>query len=97
MREPARYLGEYSTRAGLDHPERRHPDQRQRLAVFPMEPEPMAAQLREMVEEFGVGIVGGCCGTTPEHLGSIVEQDREPADAVRQRPIRRAAAATSPA
>ena len=25
------------------------------------------------VEQFGVGIVGGCCGTTPEHIGQLAE------------------------
>ena len=32
--------------------------------------------LREFVTEFGVRIVGGCCGTTPEHLASIVDAVR---------------------
>ncbi len=37
-------------------------------AVYPMQPEPMAEALAEFVGEFGVNIVGGCCGTTPEHI-----------------------------
>ena len=37
-------------------------------AVYPLEPEPMAEMLGEFVEQFGVRIVGGCCGTRPEHL-----------------------------
>ncbi len=41
-------------------------------AIYPLEPAPMAGMLREFVEQFGVRIVGGCCGTTPEHLGAIV-------------------------
>ncbi|MCU0475565.1 MAG: homocysteine S-methyltransferase family protein, partial [Anaerolineae bacterium] len=39
-------------------------------AVYPMEPEPFA----DMVSEFarwGVGVVGGCCGTTPAHLAAL--------------------------
>src|SRR5262249_45701602 len=36
-------------------------------AVYPMRPEPMAETLREFVTENGVNIVGGCCGTTPDH------------------------------
>ena len=35
MREPARYLGEHSHQAGRDHPQRRHPDQRQRPRRLP--------------------------------------------------------------
>ncbi len=39
--------------------------------IFPEEPEPLAATLAEFVERYGVGIVGGCCGTTPEHIAAI--------------------------
>jgi 5-methyltetrahydrofolate--homocysteine methyltransferase len=39
--------------------------------IFPEEPEPLAATLGEYVERYGVGIVGGCCGTTPEHIAAI--------------------------
>ena len=28
-------------------------------------------RLREFVLDFGVGVVGGCCGTTPDHIGAI--------------------------
>ena len=74
--------------AGFDHSERRNSDQRQWLAVFPMEPEPMARGLREMVEEFDVGIIGGCCGTTPQHIieMSPMRSKRRPVTA---RPIKR--------
>jgi 5-methyltetrahydrofolate--homocysteine methyltransferase len=36
-------------------------------------PEQMAATLREFAEAGLVNIVGGCCGTTPEHIGAIVD------------------------
>jgi 5-methyltetrahydrofolate--homocysteine methyltransferase len=42
--------------------------------IFPERPEPLAATLREFVERYGVSIVGGCCGTTPEHIRAIAEQ-----------------------
>lgn len=74
MREPARYLGEYSTKPVSVIPNAGIPINVNGIAVFPMEPEPMARQLREMVEEFEVGIVGGCCGTTPDHLKSLVRE-----------------------
>src|SRR6185503_641393 len=45
-------------------------------AVYPLEPEPMARALGEFVREFGVRIVGGCCGTRPEHLEAIVREVR---------------------
>ena len=42
--------------------------------IFPEKPEPLAATLGEFVERYGVGIVGGCCGTTPEHVAAIRER-----------------------
>src|SRR2546430_3144647 len=42
-------------------------------SCFPLQPEPLATAARQFVEEAGVNIVGGCCGTTPEHLGAVVE------------------------
>jgi 5-methyltetrahydrofolate--homocysteine methyltransferase len=42
--------------------------------IFPEKPEPLAATLGEFVERYGVGIVGGCCGTTPAHIAAIHER-----------------------
>src|SRR5205085_4382068 len=39
-----------------------------------LEPEPMELMLGEYVEQFGVHIIGGCCGTTPQHLEAIVRR-----------------------
>lgn len=36
-------------------------------------PEVMAEQIREYAEKGLVNIVGGCCGTTPEHIAAIAE------------------------
>src|SRR5690606_2166407 len=41
-------------------------------AVYPMLPTPFAEQLAEFVRDYGVGVVGGCCGTTPEHIRELV-------------------------
>lgn len=40
---------------------------------FPLTPAELARWLRTFVVEDGVNIVGGCCGTTPEHLRAVVE------------------------
>jgi 5-methyltetrahydrofolate--homocysteine methyltransferase len=40
---------------------------------YPESPESMAEHLLHFVRDFGVSIVGGCCGTTPEHLRAISE------------------------
>jgi 5-methyltetrahydrofolate--homocysteine methyltransferase len=47
--------------------------------VYPESPEFMAAACPELVA-FGVGIIGGCCGTTPEHVAAI----RKTVDAFRK-------------
>ncbi|MCE9590509.1 MAG: methionine synthase [Planctomycetes bacterium] len=42
-------------------------------AEFPLKPQPFAEALMRYVEQDGVNIVGGCCGTTPEHIGLLAE------------------------
>ncbi|MDI9508927.1 MAG: dihydropteroate synthase [Clostridiales bacterium] len=39
--------------------------------VFPMEPEEFAGEMKKLVE-YGAGIIGGCCGSTPGHIKSLV-------------------------
>ena len=46
--------------------------------IFPEKPEPLAATLGEFVERYGVNVVGGCCGTTPEHIRAIAERVKRP-------------------
>lgn len=36
-------------------------------------PEQMAAQVEEYLEDGLINIVGGCCGTTPEHIRAIAD------------------------
>ena len=42
-------------------------------AVFPLTPRELAEWLTHFVKEFGVNMVGGCCGTTHEHLAEVVK------------------------
>src|SRR5262249_58242414 len=42
--------------------------------IFPEQPEPLAETVKEFVVRYGVGIVGGGCGTTPAHITAIVER-----------------------
>src|SRR5258705_457137 len=39
--------------------------------VYPMEPEPFARILSGFAKEYGVSVVGGCCGTRPAHLAQL--------------------------
>jgi 5-methyltetrahydrofolate--homocysteine methyltransferase len=75
MRDAIRFLGETSPlpvhcipNAGLPL---QGPDGE---TIFPEQPEPLAATLGEFVERYGVGIVGGCCGTSPDHIRAISER-----------------------
>uniref|UniRef100_UPI0005A91D3E homocysteine S-methyltransferase family protein n=1 Tax=Streptacidiphilus neutrinimicus TaxID=105420 RepID=UPI0005A91D3E len=43
-------------------------------AVFPLSPEELADAHETFVREYGLSLVGGCCGTTPEHLRQVVER-----------------------
>ena len=54
-------------------------------------PEFMADQLREYANEGFVNIVGGCCGTTPEHIKAITEaaKECEPRSIPKQKPYLR--------
>ena len=42
--------------------------------IFPNSPSRSPRRCGEFVERFGVNVVGGCCGTTPEHIAAIVER-----------------------
>ena len=43
-------------------------------AHYPLSPDELADAHEAFVREFGLGLVGGCCGTTPEHLRKVVER-----------------------
>ena len=78
MREPVRYLSEHATLPLSVIPNAGLPlNTGVGEAVYPLEPQPMATALSEFVKDFGVRIVGGCCGTTPEHLSAIVAAVRD--------------------
>ena len=76
MREPVRFLGEQSSLPISCIPNAGLPLNVDGQAVYPLEPEPFAAALAEYVEKFHVSVVGGCCGTTPEHMKCLVEKIR---------------------
>ncbi|MEV6212148.1 methionine synthase [Kitasatospora sp. NPDC051914] len=43
-------------------------------AHYPLSPEELADAHETFVREYGLSLVGGCCGTTPEHLRHVVER-----------------------
>src|SRR6266480_3162429 len=76
MREPVRFLSENCPLPISTIPNAGIPLNVNGLAVYPMEPESMAAALRDFITEFGVNIIGGCCGSSHEHLQAIVKACR---------------------
>src|SRR4051794_17109212 len=75
MRDAIRFLGEFSPlpvscipNAGIPH---QGPNGE---TIFPEPPDELADTLGDFVERYGVSIVGGCCGTTPDHIRAIVER-----------------------
>jgi 5-methyltetrahydrofolate--homocysteine methyltransferase len=74
MRQPVRYLCE-NTRLPISViPNAGIPLNEAGRAVYPLTPDALADAHEEFVTRIGVNIVGGCCGTTPEHLRQVVER-----------------------
>ncbi|MGW2663890.1 methionine synthase [Nocardia tengchongensis] len=46
-------------------------------AEYPLSAEDLAVAMTQFVSEFGLSLVGGCCGTTPEHIRQMAEAVRE--------------------
>ncbi len=72
MRDAIRYLCENASTFVHCIPNAGLPINDGGRTLYPMKPEPMAETLREFVLDFGVNIVGGCCGTTPDHIRAVV-------------------------
>jgi 5-methyltetrahydrofolate--homocysteine methyltransferase len=43
-------------------------------ASYPLGPVELAEALSTFVDEYGLALIGGCCGTTPAHLQAVVEK-----------------------
>ena len=53
-------------------------------ALYPLEPHELAEALSGFVRDYGLSFVGGCCGTTPEHIRQVAAAVRETEKAVRK-------------
>jgi len=73
MSEHVRYLSRHCDRPLIVQPNAGLPQLVGGKAVYPLQPDELARWLVEFVEVDGVNIVGGCCGTTPEHLAAVVD------------------------
>src|SRR5262245_8061093 len=87
MRDAIRFLGEHSPvplhcipNAGIPH---QGPNGE---TIFPETPEQLVPVLGEFVERYGVNIVGGCCGTTPDHIYQLAQRVEGRASSTRPAP-----------
>ncbi|MFD6037114.1 methionine synthase [Streptomyces griseoincarnatus] len=76
MTEHLRHLARHSRIPLLCMPNAGLPVLTKDGAHFPLGPEGLADAQETFVREYGVSLVGGCCGTTPEHLRRLVERMR---------------------
>ncbi|WP_433338448.1 methionine synthase [Spirillospora sp. CA-294931] len=82
MSEHLRYLARHA-RVGLScMPNAGLPQLTSDGAHYPLTPDELADAHDAFTRDFGLSLVGGCCGTTPEHLRRVVERvrGREPAE-----------------
>ena len=73
MKEHVRYLSEHSPFVVSCIPNAGLPENIGGVAHYRLTPIEMKMQLLHFVDDLGVQVIGGCCGTTPAHIGSLVE------------------------
>ncbi|MCX5282272.1 methionine synthase [Streptomyces sp. NPDC060011] len=74
MSEHLRYLTRHSRIPLLCMPNAGLPVLTKDGAHFPLDAEGLADAQENFVRDYGLSLVGGCCGTTPEHLRQLVER-----------------------
>ncbi|HSJ13963.1 MAG TPA: methionine synthase [Longimicrobiales bacterium] len=74
MRQPVRFLAEHARTPISVIPNAGIPHNQGGVAFYPLTPAELADAHEAFVTKHGVAIVGGCCGTTPEHLRAVVER-----------------------
>jgi 5-methyltetrahydrofolate--homocysteine methyltransferase len=73
MSEHLRYLSKYSSLPISVMPNAGLPILSGDGAYYPLGPIELAAAQAAFVREFGAGLIGGCCGTTPAHISEIAK------------------------
>ncbi|MEE2055986.1 methionine synthase [Rhodococcus artemisiae] len=83
MSEHLRYLSQHARIPVSVMPNAGLPVLGKNGAEYPLLPNELAEALAGFVSEFGLALVGGCCGTTPEHIRQVAEAVREAQPAIR--------------
>jgi 5-methyltetrahydrofolate--homocysteine methyltransferase len=73
MGEHLRYLSQHARIPLSCLPNAGLPELRDGKPWYPLTPEELAEAHTRFAAEFGLSVVGGCCGTTPEHIRQVVE------------------------
>lgn len=74
MSEHLRHLGRNANVGVACMPNAGLPELTAEGAHYPLTPTGLADALDQYVDEFGLSVVGGCCGTTPEHIAVLAER-----------------------
>ena len=74
MSEHLRHLAKHSTVPVTCMPNAGLPVLGANGAHYPLTPVELGVAHEQFAREFGLGLVGGCCGTTPEHLREVVQR-----------------------
>ena len=74
MSEHLRYLAQNSQVALSVMPNAGLPILGKKGAEYPLSPDELATALDTFVADYGISLLGGCCGTTPAHLAAVVEK-----------------------
>jgi 5-methyltetrahydrofolate--homocysteine methyltransferase len=74
MSEHLRYLSKYSHVPVMCMPNAGLPVLTATGASYPLTPDQLATAHEQFVREFGLSLVGGCCGTTPAHMKAVVNR-----------------------
>ncbi|MEU5426294.1 methionine synthase [Streptomyces olivoreticuli] len=77
MSEHLRYLSRHARTRVSAMPNAGLPVLGKNGAHYPLTPAELADAHETFVREYGLSLVGGCCGTTPEHLRQVVERVRD--------------------
>src|SRR5437588_238132 len=73
MNDAVRYLSVNSTKNISVLPNAGLPENVGGRAVYKLKPQELAEFHKHFIADYGVRVVGGCCGTTPEHLKAVVD------------------------
>jgi 5-methyltetrahydrofolate--homocysteine methyltransferase len=84
MSEHLRYLSQHARTPISCLPNAGLPSVVEGKMHYDLTPDQLAEHHARFVTEFGVSVVGGCCGTTPEHLAKVVERCAPLTPATRQ-------------